>query len=632
MGKSEKYYKLKLSFDEKFKKAMTDYMKKNISDIKSSNPSKAYAVLKRLGARPGDCEEMNTFSLPSHANLSSLQSAERIAEHFSQISQEYPPIDPASLPDRVKDKLNDENEEDLPEISEYDVFVNIQKAKKPKTGVPGDIPKRLVQEFSPELSTPITKIFKNIIKTKSWPAQWKVEYVTPIQKIPQPETEDDLRNISLTSFFSKVFERLLMSWLLIYVGDKLDPKQYGGRKKTSITHYLIDMVNFILYNQDLNTPKIVLACMIDFSKAFNRINHNIILTKLHDLGVPSWLLKVIMGFLSDRTLQVKYKGATSELKKMPGGGPQGTILGMFLFIILINPISFTPSFEWGKLITERNFKMVRNIHFKYVDDLTLAETINLRADLEMDSRERERPVSFHERTGHYLPLDKCKTQQKINEILQFTQENEMVINSSKSKTMLFNRAKNYDFMPEIKTVDDQVAEVVSEMKLLGVVISSDLKWHSHVKNLSKCANAKLWILRRLKYLGANQSILLDVYYKQIRSILEYAAPLWGPGLTLSDIVVIERIQKTAFAIIFGFQSYKHTLKKQKIKSLADRRKDLCIKFAQKSSSHPNFSKWFQKKHSKVNTRSKNKLLEVPCRTKAWFNSPIPTMTRLINGL
>ena len=197
--------KLLSEFEQKFNKAMSDYMNKNISDIKNSNPSKAYALLKRLGARPGVCDEMNNFSLPSHANLSPLQSAERIADHFSQISQEYPPLNRDTLPDRVKAKIS-RSDENLPEISEYEVYQKIRGAKKPKAGVPGDVPRRLIQEFSPELTTPITKVFRNIIRTKEWPAQWKVEYVTPVQKKPQPQSEDDLRNISLTHFsvrFSK---------------------------------------------------------------------------------------------------------------------------------------------------------------------------------------------------------------------------------------------------------------------------------------------------------------------------------------------------------------------------------------------------------------------------------------------
>ena len=582
-------------------------MKKNISDIKSSNPSKAYAVLKRLGARPGDCEEMNTFSLPSHANLSSLQSAERIAEHFSQISQEYPPIDPASLPDRVKDKLNDENEEDLPEISEYDVFVNIQKAKKPKTGVPGDIPKRLVQEFSPELSTPITKIFKNIIKTKSWPAQWKVEYVTPIQKIPQPETEDDLRNISLTSFFSKVFERLLMSWLLIYVGDKLDPKQYGGRKKTSITHYLIDMVNFILYNQDLNTPKIVLACMIDFSKAFNRLNHNLVVTLLSDMGVPGWLLKLIIAFLEDRSMILRYKGQCSSSKPLPGGGPQGTILGLFLFLILINEAGFDdiPT-NIGEIVTKNNYRRrpMNHTHEKYVDGLTILESINPTSQTKLSGNlNPTRPIPFHLRTGHVLKTAQSRVCQEISNLEQFASDHDMLINTKKTKMMLFNQSRTIDFLPYVNIQGEEI-EMIEQTKLLGVIITSNLD-------------------------------LVDTYIKQVRSILEMACPacpVWHAALTKSDSRALERVQKSALAIILGeeYRSYDSAMDLLNLEALTERRDSLCLNFALKSALDPSHSKWFKEVGNDPETKMRNFYRPVWTRTGRYKKSPIPYLTGLLN--
>ena len=111
-----------------------------------------------------------------------------------------------------------------------------------------------------------------------------------------------MRIISLTPFLSKVFEQFVVQWLLDFVGDQIDWGQYGGLKGSSIAHYLVDFVNFILYNQDLNVPHAVIAAMIDFSKAFNRINHNIIITILSDMGVPGWLLRIVIGFLSDRDL------------------------------------------------------------------------------------------------------------------------------------------------------------------------------------------------------------------------------------------------------------------------------------------------------------------------------------------
>ena len=133
----------------------------------------------------------------------------------------------------------------------------------------GDLPRKLVQEFSPELSAPIKKIYNNIITSGLWPSEWKVEFGIPLQKVKNPKTKDDLRIISFTSFFSKVFEKFVMDWLLMYVGLLIDGGQYGELKGSSVTHYLIDFINFVLYNQDLKDIHAVLAVAVDFSKAFN---------------------------------------------------------------------------------------------------------------------------------------------------------------------------------------------------------------------------------------------------------------------------------------------------------------------------------------------------------------------------
>ena len=96
-----------------------------------------------------------------------------------------------------------------------------------------------------------------------------------------------------------------MEWLVNIVGPKIDPKQFGGLKGSSVSHYLIELINFILYNQEFSEPVAVLLCTVDFSKAFNRIDHNLIITKLSDLGVPGWLLNVVCGFLTNRKLVVR---------------------------------------------------------------------------------------------------------------------------------------------------------------------------------------------------------------------------------------------------------------------------------------------------------------------------------------
>ena len=223
---------------------------------------------------------------------------------------------------------------------DVECYKKLKAAKKPQSGVPGDLPSKLLKEFSVELASPLHRLINKIIRTSKWPAQYKREYVTPIGKVPEPQSEEDLRPIALTPFFSKVMEHFVVSWLLEIIGPKIDFRQYGGTKGNSISHYLIELINFILYNQDKQDPTAVLACLVDFSKAFNKQDHNILITKLSDLGVPSWLLRLVIAFLEERTMVVRYKGAVSDPRDLPGGGPQGTLLGLLLFIILINDLGF----------------------------------------------------------------------------------------------------------------------------------------------------------------------------------------------------------------------------------------------------------------------------------------------------
>ena len=141
-----------------------------------------------------------------------------------------------------------------------------------------------------------------------------------------------MRIISLTNHLSKVFEKLVIKWIMFYIGDKLDRNQFGGTKGNSISHYLIEFVHFILYNQDLAEPHAVLATLVDFSKAFNRVNHNIVIVILSRMGIPGWLLKIIASFLSERELILRFKGKLSESQKMPGGGPQGPFWDVLFFL------------------------------------------------------------------------------------------------------------------------------------------------------------------------------------------------------------------------------------------------------------------------------------------------------------
>ena len=159
---------------------------------------------------------------------------------------------------------------------------------------------------------------------------------------------------------------------------------------------------------------------------------------------------------------------------LSGGGPQGTRLDLSLFLLLINDAGFKGQLNnAGDLLTsKRNLKAVNQIHLKYVDDLTLAETVNLPEKLVLlKDSERPLPDCFHARTGHA----NSAVQEQLVKTMEYAEQNEMKVNIKKSKVMLFNPCRSVDFMPKLE-LDGAELELVESFKFLGVVIRSDMKW------------------------------------------------------------------------------------------------------------------------------------------------------------
>ena len=111
-------------------------------------------------------------------------------------------------------------------------------------------------------------------------------------------------------------------------------------KENSVSHNIIEFLNFILINQDNSEQTAILACMMDFKKAFNLINHNLLITKLSDMRGPGWLLGVVMTFLKDRKMVLRYKGKESNIKYLSGGSPK-VLLGLLSFFVYINDTGFS---------------------------------------------------------------------------------------------------------------------------------------------------------------------------------------------------------------------------------------------------------------------------------------------------
>ena len=276
-GKSDKYLQLRTMYEEKLKTETLKYLDKIATEVVEGRRGSSYPALKKLGARPWD-QSRDSFQLPAHQdqNLSPAESAEIIAAHFSSISQEYEPVSLYNLPPNIQDYLLSADQSVAPILTHEEVYRRIRKAKKPKGQVPGDLPPKLVKHCAHTLTPPVTAIFNNITTQAKYPSHWKIEQQLAIPKIIPPQNEDDLRNLSKTPFFSKVYESFIAGWLLPIIQPYLDPDQCG-LKGLSITHYLIKLLHFVHSTLDMRKPHTVLAACIDLSKAFNRCDHSIVI-------------------------------------------------------------------------------------------------------------------------------------------------------------------------------------------------------------------------------------------------------------------------------------------------------------------------------------------------------------------
>ena len=290
-------------------------------------------------------------------------------------------------------------------------------------------------------------------------------------------------------------------------------------------------------------------------------------------------------------------------------------------------------------------KPLQDIHLKYIDDLSLAEALNLKDCLiENPDPNPPRPFTYHERTNQVLLPGACQLQEQLDKLQKYCQDYQMVINSKKCKVMIFNPHRKYAGMPRLTLSGEggECLEIVENMQLLGVQLRSDMRWCNNTDYICKKGFARLWILRRLKGLGASQTELIDVYQKQVRSVLELAVPVWQPGITKFEKNQIERVQKCALFIILGEQytHYTNALELVNCESLEDRRKKICEKFVRKSAKHPKYQNWFRmdvnlandKNTRKAKKSLKQKYHSVQYRTERYKNSPLPYLTELLNTL
>ena len=156
-------------------------------------------------------------------------------------------------------------------------------------------------------------------------------------------------------------------------------------------------------------------------------------------------------------------------------------MGLLLFLVLLNDAGFdNQCYNAGEIITsKKNFKAANQIHLKHVDDMTIVEAIKLKDNLvPVPETQRPLPDIFHARPGHALPADKTYVYKQLISTIHYAENNDMKVNFKKTKLMIFNTGRSMDFMPDLQ-VNGHEIEVAEEMKILGLIIRSDMKWSSN---------------------------------------------------------------------------------------------------------------------------------------------------------
>ena len=283
-------------------------------------PSKSYyAAVKQLSGPDTKKAWSVTELFPGSADS---EVGKYVLDYFAGVGGD---VAPSPLP--VIPRPRDAGLGDFDEARALELY---QKHKKTTSTVPGDPMPHLVQKFLSHFAVPVAAIFNEVNRTSTWPSTWKKEYLTIIPKTPRPGSLSECRNISCTSYLSKVLEGVILEKLCRELSP--DPDQFGGLKGCGAEHMMVELWDRILRVMDDGDQA---ACLlgIDFEKAFNRMDHGHCLRQLRALGASDESLALVASFLSGRIMTININGVNCGERYILRGSPQGSVLGCLLYCV-----------------------------------------------------------------------------------------------------------------------------------------------------------------------------------------------------------------------------------------------------------------------------------------------------------
>jgi hypothetical protein len=409
----------------------------------------------------------------------------------------------------------------------YDIVLSLKNS-----GNETDLVVKMLKLGNQYFSVLISCLVNMYFDMGAYPDALKIAKVIPIHKSGSKTCISNYRPISILGNLNKIFEKLLYCRLSSYFecNNLLSPNQFGFRRGVGTETAMLHLVANAMHA--FEDGAFALGVFVDFSKAFDTVNHHLLLSKLEKYGVRGIPLALIRSYLSNRMQYVAYRDESSVSHVINVGVPQGSCLGPLLYNIYTNDL--------------HNFIANTCYDVMYADDTTLISVSN---DIE---------------------ILKLRTNEILQNIFEWCKYNRLAINVTKTKAMIFsNRTVDY---PVIK-INDHILEYVDNFKYLGVLFDSKLRYQNYIINLQNRISRLCGISYRLG-VYFTMSSAKSFYYAFFYSTISYCIVVWGGVLACSQRGSnLERIQKRLINNLFGKffrdQSFENIIKQIEILKLVD---------------------------------------------------------------